>query len=361
MKKQKKRIAVIGLKGIPAFGGAAAVGENIINQLKHEFDFTVYATSSHTHLKSGLYNGIQLVVFRKIFPGSINVLYYYILSSFHSLFKSFDLIHLNHSTAAFILFILRLKYKVVSTSHGLKTDNKWKYLKMYIRLQAKILLKYSTEITTVSKIEYDEYCDEFSNIHYIPNGVNIVNDIPSVPEKEEYILFMAGRIIPIKGCHLFLKALKEIGAKEKILIVGDLDQMLSYKKEITELAKDLNVQFLDIIKDKKLVYSYLSNAKLFIFPSLYENMSMMLLEAVSVKTNMISSNIPQNTTIFSDDEMLFFESNNYQDLSEKIKYAFCNPEEMKQRQLKSYDKVVNKYSWEHVAKEYRKLYIKLIC
>ena len=90
-------------------------------------------------------------------------------------------------------------------------------------------------------------------------------------------------------------------------------------------------------------------------------MSMMLLEAVSVKTNMISSNIPQNTTIFSDDEMLFFESNNYQDLSEKIKYAFCNPEEMKQRQLKSYDKVVNKYSWEHVAKEYRKLYIKLIC
>ena len=29
----KPRIAVIGLKGLPAFGGAAAVGENIINQL----------------------------------------------------------------------------------------------------------------------------------------------------------------------------------------------------------------------------------------------------------------------------------------------------------------------------------------
>ena len=27
----KKKIAVIGLKGLPAFGGAATIGENLIN------------------------------------------------------------------------------------------------------------------------------------------------------------------------------------------------------------------------------------------------------------------------------------------------------------------------------------------
>ena len=31
---KKLKIAVIGLKGLPAFGGAATVGENIIEQLK---------------------------------------------------------------------------------------------------------------------------------------------------------------------------------------------------------------------------------------------------------------------------------------------------------------------------------------
>jgi len=29
----KKKIAIIGIKGLPAFGGVASVGENIIHQL----------------------------------------------------------------------------------------------------------------------------------------------------------------------------------------------------------------------------------------------------------------------------------------------------------------------------------------
>ena len=43
-----KKIAVIGLKGLPAFGGAAAVGESLINKLKNEYNFTVLSTASHT-------------------------------------------------------------------------------------------------------------------------------------------------------------------------------------------------------------------------------------------------------------------------------------------------------------------------
>lgn len=66
MKNSKKpRIAVIGLKGLPAFGGAATVGENIINQLKDKYDFTVYSVSSHTDLKTGEYNGYKQIVFKK--------------------------------------------------------------------------------------------------------------------------------------------------------------------------------------------------------------------------------------------------------------------------------------------------------
>ena len=35
--KAKPKIAVIGLKGLPAFGGAATVGENLINNSSHLF------------------------------------------------------------------------------------------------------------------------------------------------------------------------------------------------------------------------------------------------------------------------------------------------------------------------------------
>lgn len=76
--KKKPKIAVIGLKGLPAFGGAAAVGENIIDQLKDRFDFTVYSVASHTNNKTGPINGIQQIVFRNHGKGSVNTLIYYL-------------------------------------------------------------------------------------------------------------------------------------------------------------------------------------------------------------------------------------------------------------------------------------------
>ena len=63
MSNEKIKVAVIGLKGLPAFGGAAAVGENIINQLKDKYEFFVYATSSHTAFKTGTYNEVHHIVF----------------------------------------------------------------------------------------------------------------------------------------------------------------------------------------------------------------------------------------------------------------------------------------------------------
>ena len=110
MKNSKKpRIAVIGLKGLPAFGGAATVGENIIEQLKDKYDFTVYAVSSHTDLKTGEYNGYKQIVFKKIPFKRLNTLYYYILSALHAVFLGkYDLVHLHHRDAAFIILSLKL-------------------------------------------------------------------------------------------------------------------------------------------------------------------------------------------------------------------------------------------------------------
>lgn len=61
----KKKIDVIGLKGLPAYVGAGTVGENIIDQLKDKFDFYVYSTASHTNQKSGVFNGYYQKVSRQ--------------------------------------------------------------------------------------------------------------------------------------------------------------------------------------------------------------------------------------------------------------------------------------------------------
>ena len=58
----RKKIAVFGVKGFPAFGGAARANENVIDILKEKYDYTIYAVKTHTD-KKGYYNGYYQKVF----------------------------------------------------------------------------------------------------------------------------------------------------------------------------------------------------------------------------------------------------------------------------------------------------------
>ena len=83
------------------------------------------------------------------------------------------------------------------------------------------------------------------------------------------------------------------------------------------------------------MHSYIVKSKLFIFPSLFENMSMMLLEAISLKANIICSDIPANTLIFSNDEILFFKNNDSNDLAEKFSFVLENMDILEEKKHKS--------------------------
>jgi glycosyltransferase involved in cell wall biosynthesis len=360
----KPKIAVIGLKGLPAFGGAAAVGENIIGQLKDYYSFTVYSVASHTN-KKGLYNGYYQIVFKTFPVKTLNILFYYIKSMFHCLFKgNYDLIHLNHIDGAFILPFLRLKYRVISTSHG-KTHvmGKWpSYMNFYFRINEYLLLRLSNIVTSVGKPLAELYQKSgYKNIYYIPNGINMNQSISSDPlAYKDYILFAAGRIIPMKGCHVMLEALKKIDYNGKVLIIGDLNQIPSYKEKLLALAKGINVVFIPLIKNKDILLNYVKNARLFIFPSGYENMSMMLLEAAFTKTPLICSDIPENTSVFSENEVTFFRAGNVSDLSEKIIFALNNPDKTGVLKNNAFKLLSEQYNWHKIAGLYDALYRKLL-
>jgi len=149
----RKKIAIIGLKGLPPFGGAANVGDNIIEQLSGKYDFTVYATATHTtHV--GDYKGARQIIFARFPIKSLNVFYYYIASAFHAVFtRKYDLIHLHQMDGAFTLLLLRLKYKVLATSHGLTyLHSKWsKLLYPYFKLNEWFQARLSNHLTVVSR------------------------------------------------------------------------------------------------------------------------------------------------------------------------------------------------------------------
>ena len=363
----KKKIAVIGLKGLPAFGGSARAGESVIQRLKNKYDFTIYAIDSHTKIH-GAYNGINQIVFKSFKNHKLNIIFYYLKSAIHCLFKGeYDIIHLNHGNSGFIIPLLKFKYKIITTLRGngentLKYD-KLDYLGKKLFLICEwLILKYSNIVTTVSHPHINYYKNRIDRkIYYIPNGINIFKASKQIEiPYNDYIFFSAARIVQIKGLHILLKSLHKINYTGMILVVGDLNQNHNYKKEVKEIARNLNIKFVGLIKDKDTLMSYLKNAKLFIFPSIIEAMSNMLLETASVKTPIICSDIRENKAVFDENEVLLFKSENSEDLSKKILFALKNPDVMIQKANNAHQKLLQHYLWENISKQYEKIYDELL-
>ncbi len=355
----KKKVGVIGLKGLPSFGGAARVGEAIIEQLKERYDFTVYATSSHADTEGDL-GGYEQVVFRKLPHSRINVFYYYLVSALHALFiRKYDLIHLHHVDGAFIIPLLRLRYKVIGTTHGRPQErDKWKSVTWYFETVEKIFLRTCNVITSVAKPLKQTYEQMVSReIEYIPNGINISEKVDHQElQYSEYLMFAAGRIMATKGCHTFLEALQKLAYEGPVLIVGDLGQIPEYEQRIRKLAVGLNVEFLPLIKEKAILLNYVRNAKLFVFPSTIEAMSIMMLEVASMKTPLVCSDIPENKEVFNDEETLFFRTGDADDLAQKITVALNESDLMREKSEKAYAKLHQEFSWNTIAQRYSELY-----
>ncbi len=83
----------------------------------------------------------------------------------------------------------------------------------------------------------------------------------------------------------------------------------------------------------------------------------MLLEVGSTgKTPLICSDIPENTQVFSDEEVLFFKNKDAADLMQKLRWAEAHPEEMKEKMKKACKRVVTEYPSSVSANRYDELY-----
>ena len=364
----KKKIAIIGAKGLPAKDGISRVVECYIPYLTAKYDITIYCTEAYAKRASGDYNGYHEIVLKSIHNTRLNSLWYYIKACIHALFcAKYDLIHFHHCDSAFLYPLLKLKYgdHIMVTTHGAfhdKLNDKWKKYEWYFKLQYNYFLKTVNHSTSVSKEEKRKGEKIIGKpIVYIPNGINISEPVSPQIVGQNYIFFAAGRIMEIKGLDLLLDACNQLKYQGVIKVAGDMTMTpASYKTKIMEKAKGLNVEFLGMIHDKSLLLKYLQNSALFVFPSRVEALSMQLLEGVSMKAHTIASDIKANTDVFSSEEMLFFHTENVKDLQEKIMFAMSHPTTMDALSTKAIETLKEKYSWDIIAKQYDEQYEQIL-
>jgi glycosyltransferase involved in cell wall biosynthesis len=367
----RKHIAVIGTKGLPAKGGVERVSEAIIRKaMEQGYRVSVYSKNDYIDGFQGGPGSPELIPIRYLKGKHLGATSYGFLSALHALFfGKYDLVHLHSVDNAFLIPLLRLRYKVIATSHGAEYyRDKWgKFAKFCFKIFEFPFLKYSNIATCVSKSLSEYYYNKIGKlIYYIPNGITItqLDNLGEVTlkkynlPKDGFLLFSAARIIPSKGCDLLLKANNLLKLKMPVVIVGKWEDDAEYKQYIQSLARE-NVVFLDFIKSKRDLFELISNCKFFMFPSTYEAMSIMLLEVCFLKKPIICSDIIQNIDTIGDNA-LYFNSGDYEGLADKIKYGLQNEAQSKKMAQSAYDWVARNRNWDSLGDKYLHLYEQLL-
>lgn len=361
--KRKKKIAFMGIKGLPSLAGADRVVEGIVNNLAGDFDIYVYC--SRTYSKDYRPDHIQLIKMwnlkgKHLFSFSLSL-----LSALHALFcKKFDLVHVHNTDSGFIAPLLKLKYRTVGTSHGFPDQRgKWGgFAKRFFKLSERLMFSLSTSTTCVSKSITRELIDLYNkDVLFIPNGIDepaIVED-PGMFEKyglreKDYICFAAGRVDPTKGCHILLKAFEKLDRDIRVVAIGDFSHKKDYTDQLHEMADD-RVVFVPFIAEKEVLFGIINSAKLFVFPSTVEAMSIMLLEVAALGVPTVCSDIAENVTVL-EDKTTYFRSGDDADLKDKIELCLNGYDDIVSQAQKTKSWVLENYKWGNIAAQYKKLY-----
>ncbi|MBN2542200.1 glycosyltransferase family 4 protein [bacterium] len=371
MGKQKIKLCHMGIKGLPSKGGAERVAEAIIERLAatDKYEIYVYAMKGFCPDYEPPKN-VHIIEIPVIEGKHIRPLLLGLLSALHALFLgSYDLVHLHNVEMSFAVPILRLRYRVVTTSHGYQVRPKWNSLVKLIWQQMDYpFLWLSNTATAVSSYHKHYYEKKYGKeVLYIPNGTEELPENIEAADKilkehnvqpGSYILFAAGRIIPSKGPHFLLEAYRKLNLDIPILLVGDYSHVPEYVKKLKSLATD-NVHFIPLIQDKSVLFGLIKESRLFVLPSTMEASSMMLLEVASVGIPLIASDIPENLALIKD-HAIFFKSGSVPDLAEKIKYCLDNISTAQEKAKSTKLWIKENYHWDKIVNDYCAVYKKLI-
>lgn len=292
------------------------------------------------------------------------------------LIKNSDLVHSLHvRDASFLLkckkpLILNLSdvygYLVPKNPFKYPFDEKGKFLKylnhMWFRIIDYAAMKKADAVLN-SCVYSKEICEK---IYPFSKGrTNVVykgTDFPSLddmPEKEIDIIFIGSRF-EIKGAKEVLFAVNILKDKYpgiKCLMIGRYSKFdYDYEKFIKDNNLQKNITILGNTPHDK-IFEYLKKSRIYVNPTHLEMYSHTLVEAMTVKLPVISSDVGGNPEIVQNGENGFLiKSTDYNSLAEHIDFLLKNPAIAKKMGEKGYKKVKEGFSETYMVGKYIELY-----
>ena len=160
----------------------------------------------------------------------------------------------------------------------------------------------------------------------VPRYVDEAKEIAREIQKDGSVIFV-GSIKRHKGLSLLLdafeKLLRQAGGTHKLLIVGAQDNFRTKDSSVTAKIEGINsrfagaVEFTGFVENERLV-ELLAKAHVLVQPSLYEGFGIPPLEAMTLGTKALISDIPAMREIYDGFPVVFFRSGDANDLCKKL-------------------------------------------
>ncbi|MBU1006747.1 MAG: glycosyltransferase family 4 protein [Candidatus Omnitrophica bacterium] len=363
------KVAVLGTRGFPDVqGGIESHCENLYPCLSGKgCEVTVYTRKPYVDVTRDNYQGVKLVPLSCLKNKFLESFLHTFLGIFIAKKNSPDILHIHGIGPSLAVPVARLLgLKVVVTNHGPDYKRKkWgKLAKLILVLGEYLGSRFANGIICISESIGDGIREKYGrHAVIVPNGVPMArfsegSDIIKKYglTKGKYILTV-GRIVPEKGFHDLIEAFNNIDDR-KLVIVGRADHPDRYSIGLREKAeKNKNIVLTGLLTGEPLRQLY-SHAGLFVLPSYYEGLSMVLLEAMSYGLSCITSDISANKNVGLDDDRLF-KTGDVQAMAAKIKQFIEDPIQYEDKKAQV-SMIAKEYNWGKIANMTLDVYNKVI-
>jgi glycosyltransferase involved in cell wall biosynthesis len=371
-------VAVLGIKAIPAVAGADRVVEQLLENFSPSNDYWVYLRADSPRVPPAKRN-VHFVLLPALKGKHVGAFSFFFICSLHYLWqRHYDVAHVHNSDFGLFTLLLQLKRNVpvLGTFHGDPyTRQKWGLgARLFLRFSERCFVQFCDRLTSVSKFKAHGrgFGPRESSIDYVPNGINdaSVSEAFADPllaaqrlHPRSYVLFACGRLDPTKGLHHLLDAYERANPQERLLIIGDFTHDREYSANVERRIAEISgttsrVCVVRTLLPRERLLRVLGSARLFVFPSEYEAMSMMLLEAVSSRTPVLCSDIPENLAVVGEHYPYTHRTRDVAALTQKLREALREPawqpltEEL-------YARCMREFSWPVIARRYEHIYDEL--
>lgn len=343
----------------PDIGGPASYVPEIISRLKKEHNFSVITfTKNPVEIP-----GIPIISVSQ--EGNSLFRQMRLFSKIRKLSEKSDLIYAQDPLTVGLASVLVgkpavIKYvgdpaweKAFGEGKTQKTLHEFLKTPTPITLLTKFTLKLAKKIITPSNhlksVIIKNYGIDTNKIFVIPNAVSSITNKRNFSIKKTYTAVTIGRLVKWKNVAGIIEAVKNLNIR--LVIIGDGPELSNLK----EIASK-NIIFKGRLSRKE-TFKELASSDVFILNSLYEGLPHTVLEAFSVGTPVIATDIPgTNEIAINGKTALTVSPNDSKALAQALTKLLSSPKLREELTKNAYQEILNTYNWPTTLKSLRDIF-----